>query len=342
MRLLAVIRKGVLQTLRDPVGLALTLLTPAFFVLLYRLVFDASAVMPEVVVVAETPSVRAMMEQKELGVELTFVESEAAMRDTLVRKGGGIGIVLQQDQPPRVYGDLAEPSTQLMAEGILRRIERHEAQAVSVDPRAPFNRYVPGLLVFAVIMLVFSASMSVAREIERGALIRLRLTQVSSITLLGGMSLVQLALGVITVMNTLVVALLLGFESVGALGWVLLLGGIGSFSSIGIGMVVASLSPSTTRAFLVSSVAMFLLLLFSGVVFPRPQVDLFTIGTRTLGVFDLLPTTHLNVGLTKVARLGARGSEITYELSALTGLSLITFAVGAAIFRKTQRLSPKR
>ncbi|MCK6548852.1 ABC transporter permease [Myxococcota bacterium] len=202
----------------------------------------------------------------------------------------------------------------------------------------PFDAFVPGLVVFAVIMLVFSSAMAIAREVEWGAILRLKLTPLTTTELLAGISLVQLLLGAASVALTLLTAIILGFDAQGRAAEVLVLSLIACLASVGLGMIVASLSTSTTRAFLVASVAMFLLMLFSGVVFPRPEADLFTIGARTIGLFDVLPTTHLSVGLEKVLRSGARLGDLGFELASLVALSIASFTAGAATFQRRHGL----
>lgn len=203
----------------------------------------------------------------------------------------------------------------------------------------PFDAYVPGLLVFSVIMLVFSAAMSVAREVEYGAILRLKLTPLSTLELLAGSSTVQLLLGAISVALTMLTAEALGFESHGKSAVILLLALIACLSSIGVGMVVASLSRSTTRAFLIASVAMFLLMLFSGVIFPRPRAEVFEVGGRSIGLFDALPTTHLSVGLEKLLQGAATSSDLSVEVSSLLALSALYFLAGAIAFQRRHRLS---
>lgn len=209
--------------------------------------------------------------------------------------------------------------------------------AVPGGPR-PFDAFVPGLLVFAVIMLVFSSAMAIAREVEWGAILRLKLTPLTTLELLAGISLVQLVLGAASVVLTLATAMMLGFDARGQASAVLALALIGCLASIGLGMIVASLSTSTTRAFLIASVAMFLLMLFSGVIFPRPEADLFTLGARTIGLFDALPTTHLSIGLEKVLARGVDLGALGFELASLGALSVLYFALGALTFQQRHGL----
>ncbi|MFO0724117.1 MAG: ABC transporter permease [Myxococcota bacterium] len=203
----------------------------------------------------------------------------------------------------------------------------------------PFDAFVPGLLVFAVIMVVYSASMAVAKEVESGALQRLRLTPLTALDYLGGVSLFQLSLGALSVGLTLLAAMLMGFQSRGAALTALALGALASASSVGIGMVVASLSRTTSRAFLIASVAMFLLLLFSGVVFPRPSARLFEVVGHPVSLFDALPTTHLHAAFS--ALFGEAPARVGLRAWALFSLSALYFGVGVSIFDRRFGLAKK-
>jgi ABC-2 type transport system permease protein len=208
------------------------------------------------------------------------------------------------------------------------------------DSRTPFEVYVPGLLVFSAIMLIFSSSMAVVKEIEYRTLGRLKMAPVTTLELLAGMGAVQVSLGILSVFLTFLFAIALGFRSAGSIFFAFVISGITCFACVGIGMVVASISRSQTRAFLVSSVAMFMLLLFSGVIFPRPDVLLFEIGGYAIRLFDFLPTTHMGKGLEKVLTFGASPMETLYETGLLVFLAFFYFGTGVMIFNRTGKSLP--
>lgn len=217
-----------------------------------------------------------------------------------------------------------------------------EAHGGGDAPGRPFHAAVPGLLCFSIIMLIYSTAMGVAREVEAGAFVRLRLTPLTAGELLAGMGSIQLVVGLVSYGLALVAARLAGFESKGALGLVLALGALGTLSSVGAGLMVAALSESTQRAFLIASVAMFVLLIFSGSFFPRPEWDVVEIGGRSLGPFDLLPTTHLSRALAKVVGEGVSFAQIRFEVLMLAAMSVVSLVLGVVAFgwRRRLRASP--
>jgi len=200
--------------------------------------------------------------------------------------------------------------------------------------RSEFEIYVPGLLVFAVIMLVFQASMMIAREVESGTLRRLQITRMNAWEYLGGASLGLCLTGVASILITFAVALAVGFHSQGSIWLAALVGALTSLSMVGMGLIVAALSRTVTQAFLIANFPLAFCMFFSGVMFPVAPVAAFTVGGRTIGLFDILPPTHAVAALNKVFTLGAGFGEITFEFAALVVLSLLYYAFGVWLFQR--------
>lgn len=367
------------QKVRDRLGLALTLLTAPLFVLLYWLFFSDApatyaiatldreaaagrasphgAVLAKVLASLETTDGAQLFEIKATGdrgeLERRVIRGEACL-GLVIEEGFSAGLGGAGPPPTlttvgdassirfRVAAALLEKAVMSLAREALGRPPLFVVEQESVGlsgVRTPFEAYVPGLLVFAVIMLIFSSSMSVVRELEAGTLSRLRLTPASSTEVLMGLSAVQLILGALSVLLTFATARLLGFRSEGSLVLAAFVAVLASLASIGIGMFVASLARTQARAFLISSVAMFLLVLFSGIVFPQPEVTLFTVAGQAVDLFDALPTTHMAGALRKVMTLGAGAGEVTYELVLLAVVGAINYALGAILLARTGRPS---
>jgi ABC-2 type transport system permease protein len=198
--------------------------------------------------------------------------------------------------------------------------------------RTEFELYVPGLLVIGVTLLVFSVAMAVAREVESGTVRRLQLTRMRPVDFLGGISLTYLLVALVTVGLTLLTAQALGFRSLGSLwlaGLITVLTGMGV---IGVGLVTACFARTVSAAAIYANFPLVMLMFFSGAVFPVSAVPLFTLGGRSLGLFDLLPTRHAVTALNKVLSLGAGPAEVRFELLALALLSGLYFAAGVGLF----------
>jgi ABC-2 type transport system permease protein len=247
-----------------------------------------------------------------------------------------------------IVGDLTNPyysiSSVIANAALTRYLETLSGQSspVAVDEhalgdsaaRSEFETWVPPLFIMAAVLLIYQTSMTVAREIEAGTVRRLRITPVSALDLLGGISLSQISIGALATILTFATAVALGFHSEGPLWIAVLLGALTSVAMIGVGLLVACFSRTVARAFMIANFPLFLMTFFSGVFMPVSTLPLFTIAGRTIGLLDLLPPTYAVVALNKVTSLGAGLGEIAYELAALAVLSAIYFAVGVGLFQR--------
>lgn len=200
------------------------------------------------------------------------------------------------------------------------------------DSPVGIDEFVPSLLIFAVIMLIFNTAMAVAREREEKTLARLRRSPMGDGHYLMATGLVQALVGGVSVGLTFLAALALGFEPRGSAlaGFGITL--VAGMACIGLGLAVASLAASVHRAFLIASASMFLLLLFSGVIFPLPTVEVVNVMGLAVGPLDLLPTVHAVRALQDVLLRGSAVTDLTSEVAAMVTLSLLYFSLGWSIF----------
>ena len=245
-------------------------------------------------------------------------------------------------------GDVSNPYYMVGVNLSLTAIDGYVMQATGQQPliqyieeplggsaaRTEFETYVPGTLIFAVILLIFLASMTVAREIETGTLRRLQMTPMTSLDLLGGITVALVLIGTAAFALAFVVALMVGFRSQGPLWVALLVGAITCLSVIGLGMVVASFTRTVSQAFIVANFPMAMMMFFSGVVYPLPKITLFSLGGHAIGLYDILPSTHAVAALNKILTLGASLQDVYFELAGLTLLSVLYFTIGVWLFKR--------
>ena len=204
------------------------------------------------------------------------------------------------------------------------------------EARTEFEIYVPGILIFAIVMLVFQAAMMVARESENGTLPRLQVAGISSLEYLGGMSLALMLVGLASLFLAFGAAILCGFHSAGPLWVAFLIGSLTSLGVIGTGLVVAAFSRNVSQAFVIANFPLALFMFFSGVIYPLPKVVILNISGQEVSLYDLLAPTHAVSALNKVFVLGAGVKEIGYELVSLMVLSILYFIVGLWLFQRCQ------
>lgn len=247
-------------------------------------------------------------------------------------------------------GDLTNPYYAVAAILAASGVDSYVQQATGLTPpvqyveqplggsgtRTEFETYVPGMFIFAVIMLVFTASMTVAREVEDGTLRRLQITRMTAFDLLGGTSLTLIIVGVTAELLALGTAMALGFRSYGPLWVAVLVGAATSVSVIGVGLIVAAFSKTVSQAFVIANFPLGVFMFLTGAIFPIPSVTLFEIAGQPIALCDFLPPRHAVIALNKILTLGAGLEEVAYELVALVVLSVLYFAVGTWIFQRRQ------
>jgi ABC-2 type transport system permease protein len=220
-----------------------------------------------------------------------------------------------------------------------RPVELVEVPLGASAARTEFENYVPGLMVMSVVLMIFQAAMTPARDIESGALRRLRLTRVTSFEFLGGMSLWLALVSALSVLLTFATAYACGFRSEGPLWLAVLVGVLTSFSIIGAGLIVACFSKTVAQAFVIANFPLGFLMFLTGGAFPLPRYELFTLFGHGIALPDILPPTHAVIALNKVFTMGVGLPEVAFELSALTLLSALYFGVGVWLFQRTQMRS---
>jgi len=215
-----------------------------------------------------------------------------------------------------------------------RAVELLETALGGSAARTEFEIYIPGLFVFAVILIMFQAAMMVARDIESGTLQRLKITRLTAFEYLSGTTTWLVLIAIVTVLVTFATAAAFGFRSQGALWIAILVGIITSLSIIGVGMIVASFSKTVSQAFVIANFPFGFFMFLSGAAFPVPMGTLFTVAGRDISLVDILPPTHAVAALNKVFTLGVGLDGVIYELSALILLSVIYFAIGVWRFQR--------
>ncbi|MFH0992689.1 MAG: ABC transporter permease [bacterium] len=218
--------------------------------------------------------------------------------------------------------------------GVKLPVQMIEEPLGSSATRTEFELYVPPLLILAIVLMLFQTAMTVAREVESGTLRRLQLSQCTSFDILGGISLTQVLISILTVVLTFYTAVAFGFRSAGSLWIAMLLGVVTSFGVIGVGLLIACFSKSVSDAFIFANIPLVFLMIFTGAMFPLPPVNLFMVGGRAINLFEILPPTHAVVAINKVLTLGAGLGDVLYELVALTVLSVTYFLLGVWLFQR--------
>ena len=374
MKILKIFWKSLKEQARDPVTLGLSLIIGPFFVLLYWLMIPSGSTTYDVLVqnLDTGPQGREAITLLEALaypsgdplLEVISVNDVARAEDLLEDRDAEVLLIIpvnfstkleaasrgeiQNPAEVTLVGDLTNPYYAVGAvmagtvidefvqvqTGEIRPVQFVEIALGASEGRSEFDLYIPGILIISVVMLVFIISMTITYEVEAGTLRRLQMTSMKTSDLLIGISLPTVLLGVVSLLLTLFVAILLGFNSQGSIWAALLIGGITAVAVVGIGLIVAAFSKSVSQAFIIANFPLIFFMFFSGAVYPIPRIILFQIGGLNISLYDLLPPTHAVMALNKILTLGAGLADVLYEINSLLVLSLVYYLIGIWIFQR--------
>jgi ABC-2 type transport system permease protein len=201
--------------------------------------------------------------------------------------------------------------------------------------RTAFEIYVPGLLILSIIMIIFSASAAIVREPEVRTLERLKISRLTALEFLGGLSLVQILLALISMVLALLTALALGYTLLpNTLGFILLISLLTALSMVSFSILVAAMCRSVKEVAIIGTFPLFLLMFFTGAAFPIGGGELFDIGGYTVKLNDILSPKFAVEALNKVLIRGLPVKETIPDMIAIVVLTLFYFVTGTWAFRR--------
>ncbi len=374
MRLDALLRKTLLENLRDWKMLAMTLSFAPFFVVLMYFYFEGATTHYRVAVVnrdegrlgrglvtrfeeaasVENVPVLRVIEEDHLAAAQERIRDRSA--DLVLELPGNFSRALSEyaqgsaaaPLTVRTYGDPSNVKY-LMAAAFCDYLTYEYAAAITGEPGpmvlepvslrggdvpSEFDLYVPGLLALALMMLMFTAAGSVIREKDKGTLIRLRISNISTAEWLSAISITQVIIGLLAVALTYLTAHSLGYRSTGSMVSVALVTVLSSMAIVGISMIVAATLRTIFDLVTIGSFPFFILMFFSGGMFPIPDIQLFGLGGRTINAHDVLPTTHSIAAYDRIMSTGGSLGDVTFELTAILVLTVVSFGIGTWAFSR--------
>ncbi|UCH61910.1 MAG: ABC transporter permease [Fidelibacterota bacterium] len=210
-----------------------------------------------------------------------------------------------------------------------------ELQAESVSGlKSPndFDLYVPGLLALALIMLMFTAAASLIKEKDKGTIVRLRISSMTNTEWLTAVSLSQIIIGLLALILTLLTCVAVGYHTSGSWLAMLVVGLLSCLSIMAISVVVSAFLRTIFDLMTIGCFPFFILMFFSGGMFPLPPLRLFTVGGRAISINDILPTTHSISALNKILNFDAGLGDVVFELAAIAILTTLIFIQGTLMF----------
>jgi ABC-2 type transport system permease protein len=201
-------------------------------------------------------------------------------------------------------------------------------------PLSEFDLYVPALLVLAIIMVMFTAAATLVREVDKGTMIRLRLSPLRTAELLAAVSINQLLIGLVALALTLLAAVSVGYRPQGPWFAVLVVGAVATLGVVALSVGVAAFLKSMFELLTVGCFPFFILMFFSESMFPLPKVTLFHLAGRAFYANDVLPTSLAVRALGRILNFGAGLDDVAFELAAALVLTLGYYVLGAWLFAR--------
>lgn len=268
----------------------------------------------------------------------------AGFSDSILLKRSGAGVRI----PFELSGNLTETNYMIAAilgvtyvsgyinsvTGTLEPYHFIETPAGQSSKLNEFTLAIPGLLVLATIMLMFSGAIAFVAEPEKKTMLRLKLSRVRPLTYLAGITIIQVLVGLVSILLTLWAAYLFDFDFSGSFWLFLLVCILTCLSVIGFSLILAGVTKSVNEVLIVGNFPLFLFMFFSGTVFPIQGATLFTLENYNFTIPGLMSTYHSTEALRQVLIYQAGIGDIWPQLVCLTGLTVIYFLVGYWIYRK--------
>jgi ABC-type multidrug transport system permease subunit len=197
-----------------------------------------------------------------------------------------------------------------------------------------FDLAVPGLLVFSIVMLMLSASSAFVAEVENKTIQRLSLSGVSTPEFLGGVSTVQLLVGVISILITLALALAMDFQFEGRWLAFLSVSVLTILSVIAFSLIIAAFTRTVTQVLVVGNFPLFLFMFFTGAMFPVNAPAWFRLGDYSISITGLMSATHAVSAFNELLIMKARLPDVWPQLICLLVTTVVYFLTGLWFFRQ--------
>jgi len=210
-----------------------------------------------------------------------------------------------------------------------------ETQLGYSGSRSDFELYVPGLLIHAIIMMMFSASAAFVREPETQTIKRLKMSNLSAISFLAGISIIQIIIAAVSVVLALLTSIALGYSIIPGTTWYLILVSVlTAVSVIAFSLLFAAFCRSVKDIAIIGTFPMLIFMFFTGAALPVGGRVLFSIGDFGFTLNGVLSPTHAITALNKVLVLGQDPGQTLPDIYALVVMTVIYFILGIWAFNR--------
>lgn len=360
MRILELASRNFKETYRDPLALGFLLGFPLVFMLIFVLVFGGEGDISFPVGIIDDDNTQlsqsfvneVLPEVEVLGVT-TYDDAEKAMRDL---KFGDLSayVVIPQGFGEQVYRtwqgeesdivlnityDESDIMTSEQIISIINTVIRSFADieiplTVNANPIhvetdiTNFDFMAPGLIIFGLLIMIPTSARIMVRDKEKGFLSRLLTTPTRPIEFISGYSLCLAVIAVAQAVIFMLVSWAFGLDIVGNFWLAFLIFFLTGLCSIGIGMIVASLSKSENQAEPLCWLFSMPLAMLSGSWFSTDFMP-----SYLQAIANAFPYAHSIEASRAVLTRGVGMEAISSDFLFLVGWAVAAFLVGVILFR---------
>ncbi len=207
------------------------------------------------------------------------------------------------------------------------------ANPIHIETEITFIDFMgPGIIIFGLLILIPTSARIMVNDKEKGFLSRLLTTPLRPVEFILGYSLCLVVIAIAQIIIFILVGWLLGMDIVGSVGLAFLIFFLTGLCSIGIGMVVASLSKSENQAEPLCWIFAMPLAILSGCWF---SVEMLPSYLRNVAY--AFPYAHAIDASRAVITRGVGMEVVSNDVLFLAGWTAVIFAIGVILFRRSMR-----
>jgi ABC-2 type transport system permease protein len=187
---------------------------------------------------------------------------------------------------------------------------------------------IPGLIAYACIFIIMTIAQSFTTERQEGLLKRMNTTPMTAVEFMGSHIITNMVIAILQVVVVFVIAVLIGFRPNSGVEGVLLalpLAALFSLSSVGLGLITATVSKTPEAATGISFVFI-LPQMFFGTFIPLTST------TRRIAMF--IPSYYFVDALTLIFGGDWTNTNILLDMSVISIVGVIIVAIGIMLFKK--------
>jgi ABC-2 type transport system permease protein len=364
MRVWELCKRNLRETYRDPLALGFLLGFPLVFMLLFGAIFGGDTTENFAVGVVDndnTPLSQAFTSEALPKVSvlkvISYDDADTARKDLtfgdlkayiVIPAGFGQQISNNwQGKPADISLEMTYDESDVMVSeqlisifnAVARAFARIEipltitANPIHIETEITYIDFIgPGIIIFGLLILIPTAARPIVRDKEKGFLSRLLTTPTRPLDFILGYSLSMVGIAIAQIIIFVVAARAMGMDIVGSLWLAFLVFFLTGLCSIGVGMVIASLSKSENQAEPMAWLFSMPLAMLSGCWFSIEMMP-----SYLKGFAYAFPYAHAISAARGVLVRGVGMEAVGNDFLFLIGWAVVIFAIGIILFRRSMR-----